>query len=200
MIVDTKGLRERYATPAERAVAKQLNRLDVHCRRFIGLSPFMVIASGGGGHPLDASPRGGEPGFVKVRDDHTLLIPDAQGNNRLDTLTNILSDGKIGLLFLIPGIDETLRINGSARLRDEAEFFAPFAADKRPPKLVIEKAVTEAYLHCAKAMMRSGLWSVDSHIERSVLPSMGQMLKDQTGSAAPAETQAEMMVRYTETL
>ena len=200
MIANTDALRTRYGAASERSVAKQLTRLDLHCRRFIGLSPFMVIASGGGGQNLDASPRGGEPGFVRVRDDHTLLIPDAQGNNRLDTLTNILADGKVGLLFLIPGIDETLRINGSARLRDEAEFLAPFAADKRPPKLVIELAVTEAYLHCAKAMMRSGLWSVGSQIERSVLPSMGQMLKDQTGSAAPAETQAEMLVRYTETL
>lgn len=196
MIVDTKGLREHYVSPNPRAVAKQLNHLDAHCRRFIGLSPFLVIASGGGGVALDASPRGGVPGFVKVSDANTLLIPDAQGNNRLDTLTNLLVTNQVGLIFLVPGVDETLRINGTARLRDEKEYVEQFPDERKPPRLVIEVAVAEAYLHCGKAMMRSGLWSSEARIERSVLPSMGQMLKDQTGSSAPAETQEEMVAQY----
>ena len=196
MIEDIKGLRERYNAPNSRALAKQLRHLDVHCRHFVGLSPFLVIASDGGALQLDASPRGGEPGFVKVQDEHTLLIPDAQGNNLLDTLTNILATGKVGLLFLVPGVDETLRINGTARLRDEDAYLRLFSAEKRPPRLVIEVAVAEAFLHCGKSMMRSKLWSSEARIERSAMPSMGQMLKDQTGSTAPAESQQEMVAQY----
>ncbi len=196
MIKDIKGLRETYAAPNARALAKQLRHLDMHCRRFVGLSPFVVIASDGGALQLDASPRGGEPGFVRVRDERTLLIPDAQGNNLLDTLTNILATGKVGLLFLVPGVDETLRINGTARLRDEEVYRRMFSAEKRPPKLVIEVTVTEAFLHCGKSMMRSKLWSSETRVERSIMPSMGQMLKDQTGSTAPAETQQEMVAQY----
>lgn len=196
MIVDLNGLRELYASPNSRAVAKQLGHLDAHCRRFIGLSPFLVIASGGGGIPLDASPRGGAPGFVKVTDPHTMLVPDAQGNNRLDTLTNILATNQVGLIFMVPGVDETLRINGTARLRDEREYLEQFSGEKKQPKLVIEIAVAEAYLHCGKSMMRSSLWSGETRVERSALPSMGQMLKDQTGSQAPAETQEEMVAQY----
>lgn len=200
MIEDIKSLRERYNAPNSRALAKQLRHLDVHCQRFVGLSPFLVIASDGGALKLDASPRGGEPGFVKVRDQHTLLIPDAQGNNLLDTLTNILATGKVGLLFLVPGMDETLRINGTARLRDEDVYLRLFSADNRPPKLVIEVAVIEAFLHCGKSMMRSKLWSSEARIERSAMPSMGQMLKDQTGSTAPSETQQEMVAQYIRTM
>jgi PPOX class probable FMN-dependent enzyme len=196
MIVDVNGLRELYAAPNPRAVAKQLDHIDTHCRRFIGLAPFLVIASGGNGTALDASPRGGAPGFVNVPDEHTLLIPDAKGNNRLDTLTNILATGKVGLIFLIPGVDETLRINGTARLRDEQEYLEQFSGGEKAPRLVLEIAVAEAYLHCGKAMMRSSLWRGDAQVERSALPSMGQMLKDQTGSPAPAETQEEMVAQY----
>lgn len=196
MITDIKGLREAYAAPNARALAKQLGHLDIHCRSFIELSPFVVIASDGGETRLDASPRGGDPGFVKVHDEHTLLIPDAQGNNLLDTLTNILATGKVGLLFLVPGFDETLRINGTARLRDEPDYLGKFASEAKPPKLVIEVTVAEAFLHCGKSMMRSRLWSSEARTERSRMPSMGQMLKDQTGSTAPAETQQEMVAQY----
>lgn len=200
MITNIKGLRELYAAANERALAKQLHHLDIHCQRFVGLSPFVVIASDGGALQLDASPRGGEPGFVKVYDEKTLLIPDAHGNNLLDTLTNILATGKVGLLFLVPGVDETLRINGTARLRDEDAYLQIFSAEKRPPKLVIEVSVAEAFLHCGKAMMRSKLWSSEAKVERSILPSMGQMLKDQIGSTAPAETQQEMVAKYAKDL
>jgi PPOX class probable FMN-dependent enzyme len=190
-----ESLRRLFPEPGERAVNKQLSRLDVHCRRFIELSPFVVIASGNGAQ-LDASPRGGAPGFVKVVDDVTLSIPDAPGNNRLDSLENIIATGRAGLLFLIPGVDETLRVNGAARISDDPEKLAQFATETRTPRIVIEVAVEEAFLHCAKALMRSRLWSDDARQERSVLPAMGEMLADQIGAGGRVETQAEMVARY----
>jgi len=196
-MIDTKeSLRSLYPVAKERSVKKQLAHLDKHCLRFIELSPFVVLASGGTEGHLDASPRGGAPGFVKAPDSHTLLIPDAPGNNRLDTLENIIGTGRLGLLFLIPGVDETLRINGKARLTDEISMLERFKDEKRAPKLLIEVKVEDAYLHCAKALMRSRLWSPESRVERTVLPTMGQMLNDQTGIHAPVETQEQMVERY----
>jgi PPOX class probable FMN-dependent enzyme len=195
-INSVEQLRTLYAMPKERAVKKQLAALDVHCRRFIQLSPFVVLASSSTASAMDASPRGGTPGFVKVLDDRTLLIPDAPGNNRLDTLENIIGTGKIGLFFMIPGIDETLRINGAARLSCHEAHLKLFSGEKRQPKLAIEVAVAEAYLHCAKALMRSSLWHPASLVDRSALPTMGQMLNSQTGIDTPAETQDEMRARY----
>ncbi len=188
-------LRRLYAAPSERAVRKQLARLDRHCSRFIELSPFVIIATGDE-EAFDASPRGGAPGFCRVVDDTTLWIPDAPGNNRLDSLENIVKTGRAGLLFLIPGVDETLRINGSARLSVAAARFSHFATEQRTPKLVIEIKVKEAYLHCAKALMRSRLWSDGAKQPRSVLPTLGEMLADQRGDDAPAETQEQMVARY----
>ena len=127
---------------------------------------------------------------------HTILIPDAAGNNRLDTLENIVSTGKLGLLFLVPGVDETLRVNGRARLSISAQHLNYFEAEKKPPKLVVEVQVQEVYLHCAKALMRSRLWDVSRHVDRSTMPSMGEMMKSQIGGDGPAETQEEMLARY----
>jgi PPOX class probable FMN-dependent enzyme len=197
MTIDSLGqLRTLYPAAKERSVKKQLSALDVHCRRFIELSPFVVLASSSSAGSMDASPRGGAPGFVKALDDRTLLIPDAPGNNRLDTLENIIGTGKLGLFFMVPGVDETLRVNGSARLSTDAKLLGLFNTEKRQPKLVIEVAVAEAYLHCAKALMRSKLWDPASLVERSVLPTMGQMLNNQIGIDAPAESQEEMRARY----
>ena len=196
MIHLTTELRSLYPAPKGRALSKQLDRLDVHCRRFIGLCPFVVLASGGANGAMDASPRGGEPGFVKVLDDRTLLLPDSRGNNRLDTLENLIETGRIGMLFMVPGVDETLRVNGSAKLVGGDVHAACFAGAKRAPKLVIEVSVADAYLHCAKALMRAGLWDASRHVMRSSLPSMGQMLNDQTGSDAPVEDQDAMVARY----
>ena len=189
-------LRALYAAPKERAVKKQLAALDVHCRRFVELSPFVVVASSSTAGAMDASPRGGPPGFVKAPDAKTLLIPDAPGNNRLDTLENIIGTGRIGLFFMIPGIEETLRVNGTARLSSNESHLKLFSEEKRIPRLVIEVGVAEAYLHCAKALMRSSLWSASAQVERSVLPTMGQMINSQTGIETPAETQDEMRKRY----
>ncbi|HYO78721.1 MAG TPA: pyridoxamine 5'-phosphate oxidase family protein [Thermoanaerobaculia bacterium] len=195
-ITSLDELRARYAEPGERALRKQLAQLDQHCRRFISLSPFVVIGTAGREHALDASPRGGDPGFVKVVDDQTLWIPDAPGNNRLDSLANIVATGRVGLLFLIPGVDETLRVNGAARLSTSAEKRAAMASAKRVPSLLIEVTVEEAFLHCAKALMRSGLWSAEARQARTVLPTLGAMLADQTGLTGVAETQEQMVARY----
>jgi uncharacterized protein len=199
-ILTLEALRTLYAPARERSVKKELPQLDVHCHRFITLSPFVVIASSGVEGALDASPRGGAPGFVKAIGDGTLLIPDSPGNNRLDTLENIIQTGQIGLLFLLPGVDESLRINGRAVLSTDDADLDLCAEPKRRPKLVIRVTVEAAYLHCAKALMRSELWNPALHLNRQVMPSMGEMLKDQIGGDMPAETQAEMLTRYAQDL
>jgi PPOX class probable FMN-dependent enzyme len=188
-------LRALYAAPAERALRKELDHLDPHCRRFIAHSPFVVLATADADGRQDATPRGGDPGFVHVADDHTLLLPDRPGNNRLDSLANLTQRPEVGLLFMVPGVDETLRVNGTAELRDDPDLTGRFAASGRSPKIVIQITVRQAYLHCAKALMRSRLWDPDTRIERTELPTMGQMLRDQIGSGH-AETQAEMVERY----
>lgn len=201
MIRTLEQLRSLYAQPGERALRKQLDHLDRHAQRFIGLAPFCVVASAGGpGQWLDASPRGGEPGFVKAPDAQRLLLPDSGGNNRLDTLENLLRDPRISLLFMLPGVDETLRVNGRAVLREEPEITALFAAERQRPKLVIEVTVQEVYLHCAKAFMRSRLWQADAQVERSVLPSLNQMIHEQIGLSSPVEAQADMVRRYEQQL
>jgi PPOX class probable FMN-dependent enzyme len=194
-IESVEELRRIYSPPAGRAVAKQLALLDSHCRRFIELSPSLIIASVGA-NGCDASPRGGLPGFVKVAGETTLWVPDAPGNNRLDSLVNIIATGAVGLLFLIPGVDESLRINGTARLSIDAGKLRQVATERREPKLMIEVTVKEAFLHCAKALMRSRLWSAEARQDRSVLPTIGQMLADQTATAGPVESQEEMLRRY----
>jgi PPOX class probable FMN-dependent enzyme len=194
--LDLDALRRLYPAPKERALKKQLDHLDVHCQRFIALSPYLVLASGGGSGALDASPRGGAPGFVHVVDRHTLLIPDAPGNNRLDTLQNVASTGRLGLLFMVPGVDETLRVNGTATLSTRADWLDRCTNERRRPVLVIAVTVDEAYLHCAKALMRSKLWSPDSVQARSCLPTAGQMLRGHTGIDTPAETPEAMRARY----
>ena len=195
-----EDLRSLYAEPTPRVLRKEVRAIDRHIEQFIALSPFVVVASGNDQLHLDASPRGGEPGFVQLEDAHTLLIPDAPGNNRLDTLQNILATSQAALLFFIPGVDEMLRIHGTAELRTDAALLARFAHLSRPPKLVIRVTLRGAYLHCAKAMMRSRLWAPERHVDRSVLPSMGQMIKDHAQLDTPAETHEEMLKRYAQDL
>jgi PPOX class probable FMN-dependent enzyme len=192
-IAELRGL---YPAPTERAIKKRLTRLDHHCRRFIAHAPFVVMASGAAEGGLDASPRGGAPGFVKVTDDHTLLLPDDPGNNRLDTLENIVETGRVGLLFLVPGVDETLRINGAALLSQDPAHLDHCHGERRRPRLVVVVTVAEAYLHCAKALMRAALWDPGSTIDRSRLPTMGEMIAEQIGGDAPPETQEAMLRRY----
>lgn len=195
-LTSLEDLRSLYAQPTERVRQKVIPALDRPCRRFIGLSPFVVVATSDADLNLDASPRGGDPGFVPVIDDTTLLLPDSPGNNRLDSLENIIHTGRIGLLFLIPGIDETLRVNGRASLSTDAADIAACTTERRAPKVVIRITVTAAYLHCAKAFMRSRLWSEDARVDRSTLPTIGEMIRDQTGLAIVPESREEMTRRY----
>ena len=204
LITRLEDLRALYGPARERSVLKELPQLDAHATRFIGLSPLVVLASGGPGGNLDASPRGGDPGFVKVVDAGTLLIPDAPGNNRLDTLENIVQTGAIGLLFLLPGVDETLRVNGRAVLSTDPAERERCADARRVPALVIRVTVQASYLHCARALMRSALWDASRQVERSIMPSMGEMLRDQIGHRMSPDTvfenQAQALERYRQTL
>ena len=197
------ALRALYDPARERSVAKELPALDLHAQHFIALSPLVMLATGGV-DGMDASPRGGAPGFAKVLDAHTLLIPDAPGNNRLDTLQNLLHTPQIGLLFLVPGVDETLRVNGTAVLSVDAADLARCEDTRRVPRLVIRVTVRASYLHCAKALMRSEIWNPAHHQPRSCMPSMGEMLRDQIAHKVPAgtafETQEQMLERYRQTL
>jgi uncharacterized protein len=198
---DASSLRARYPDTLERSLRKQLDHVDRHCRRFIELSPFFVLASAAPDGTADASPRGGPPGFVLVEDEHTLLVPDWPGNNRLDSLTNLVTAPGVGLLFMVPGVDETLRVNGTVEVSDDLALRDRFAADGRgAPRTVLVVTVSEAYLHCAKALMRSRLWDPESQVPRDALPTLGEMLRDQIGSTEPPESQQEMVTRYREIL
>ncbi len=190
-------LRDLYQAPSERAQRKQLPQLDAHCQRFIELSPFVVLATSGPGGS-DATPRGGEPGFVLIEDASTLLLPDWPGNNRLDSLENVLTNPAVGLLFLIPGVGETLRVGGEADIRTDEALLARFCTDGRLPLSVLVIHVTKAYLHCPKALLRSRLWLEDAKRARTVLPSLNAMLSDQLGEGERGvqESQENMETRY----
>lgn len=196
-IVTVEQLRSLYAQPRDRALRKQLPALDRHCRRFIETSPFLILSTADKEGRLDASPRGGPSGFVRIVDDSTLLIPDSPGNNRLDSLQNIISTGRAGLLFLIPGVDETLRINGQASISCEPEDLERCMPDGRKRAITaIRIDIEEAYLHCPKALMRSRLWDPDARVSRQVLPTLNEMIHEQTGDDTPVESQQDMLLRY----
>jgi PPOX class probable FMN-dependent enzyme len=178
-IGDETSLRALYDAPSGLARLKQLDRLDKHCRHFISLSPFLVIGSTRPGQGADVSPRGDAPGFVRVIDDRTLVIPDRPGNNRLDTMSNLTHAPEVGLIFFIPGIDETLRINGAAALTRDGDVLAKAAVNGKIPKLGIQVAVREAFLHCGKALKRSRLWSQDYKVDARTFPSLGRMIVEQ---------------------
>ena len=191
---DETSLRGLYPQPKELAVLKQLDRLDAHCRNFLAHSPLVIIGSTRAGRGTDVSPRGDAPGFARALDDRTIAIPDRPGNNRLDTMSNIVTDAEVGLLFFIPGIDETLRVNGSARLSRDPELLAAAAVEGREPRLVILVAVREAFLHCGKALKRARLWQDDYRIERKSFPSLGRMIVEQTKPANVTVEQAEAYI------
>ncbi|GGX39632.1 pyridoxamine 5'-phosphate oxidase family protein [Saccharospirillum salsuginis] len=189
-------LRELYGTPKEKAVRKQLSHLEGHSKRYIGLSPFVVVSTYDAAGHIDVSPRGGDPGFVSILNDRQLLIPDVKGNKRLDNLVNIIETGRIGTCFMVPGVDETLRVNGRASLTVDPDLLALYPGIRNKPISGILIDIEEVFLHCAKAFMRSRLWSTEARIERSELPTMGQMLKDQIQLDDTPETQEEMLARY----
>jgi uncharacterized protein len=194
IVVEEGALRSLYAPPMKLALLKQLDRLDAHCLNFIAHSPFLVIGSTRAGAGTDVSPRGDAPGFVRVLDDSTLAIPDRPGNNRLDTMANIVNDAAVGLLFFIPGIDETLRINGTARLSNDPALLAASAVDGKLPRLIILVSVREAFLHCGKALKRSRLWRGDYRADPKTFPSLGRMIVEQTRPADLTIAEAEEKV------
>lgn len=172
-------VRALLGTPSELVIKKQLGALDAHCRAFIALAPFVAVATTGASGGADVSPRGDAPGFVRVLDERRLVIPERPGNRRADTLRNIVQTGAVGLLFLIPGFEETLRVNGRAWLTRDPDLLASLAARGKPPLVAIGVQVDEAFLHCAKAFKRSRLWEATTWPERAMLPSLACMLFDQ---------------------
>ncbi|MDE0801269.1 MAG: pyridoxamine 5'-phosphate oxidase family protein [Rhodospirillaceae bacterium] len=178
-IASREQLRAVYKQPTEGAVKKLLQQLDQHCMDFIARCPFVVLSTSGADGSLDASPKGGEPGFLTVQDASTVLLPDWPGNNRLDSLENILDNPHVGMMLLVPGMDENLRINGRAGLSTDPDLLASLAVKGKSPISVVVVTVEEAYLHCARAVWRADLWNAEKHIKRSDFPTMGQMLADQ---------------------
>jgi hypothetical protein len=172
-------LRALVGEPRELVIKKQLPAMDRHCRAFIARSPFLLIGTANAQGQCDVSPRGDAPGFVLALDDRTLVIPDRPGNRRIDSLRNIVTHGGIGLLFMVPGVEETLRINGQASIVRDADLMARLAAQGKAPLLAVVVDVQEAFLQCPKALKRSRLWDAATWPERSALPTLAQMLHDQ---------------------
>lgn len=189
-------LREIYGFAKGRAKAKQLSTLERHSCHFIEQSPFFTLSTYSMSGSVDCSPRGGKPGFVKILNENCIIVPDSKGNNRLDSLVNITETGHVGCLFFIPGIDETLRVNGVARLSISTDYLNLFSDDKNSPKTCIEITIKEMFLHCAKAFMRSELWSPETHLDRADFPTMGAMINDQLAISDAPETQEDMLIRY----
>ena len=176
-IQSVEELRQIYPAPKGPTIEKTLDALAKHCRNFIAHSPLLLLGTDG-----DVSPRGDDPGFVQVADDNTLIIPDRKGNSRVDSLLNILSNPTIGILFLVPGMDVTLRIRGEASITKDPELLAPFALNGRPPATAMVVTVKEAFLHCGKALIRSDIWNPEVQVADGVFPPTGQMYADHMGA------------------
>ncbi len=190
-VTNDAELREVYRPPAPRAAQKVLDRLDVHCRNFIELSPFCVLSSSNADGQADASPRGDPPGFVKVLDERTLLLPDRPGNNQVDSLQNIVANPGVGLLFFVPGMNETLRVKGRAEITTDPELLEPLTVAGRAPLSGLKVSVEEAFLHCGRALIRGRIWDADAQIDRKSYPTYGQVLADQIAGADAGEIDAD---------
>jgi PPOX class probable FMN-dependent enzyme len=182
IIEDIGEIREIYGEPMERAVKKQLPRLEKHSRAFIARSPFLVIASADADGRVDASPKGDAPGFVRVIDDETLLIPDRLGNNRIDTISNLLVAPGVGLIFFVPGLRETLRVNGKAQVTTDPALLEPCTVQGKAPRSGILITAEEVYFHCGKALIRSDLWNPEKMVNHSDFPSLGRIISEQIGN------------------
>ncbi|MDU8500769.1 pyridoxamine 5'-phosphate oxidase family protein [Pseudomonas syringae] len=176
LVTTIEMLEALYGPIAPPSMIKEVDHIHAVYRPFIELAPFVVLASAGS-DGLDASPRGDQAGFVHIEDSKTLYLPDWRGNNRIDTLRNIISDPRVALLFLIPGVGETLRVNGTAQISVQPELLSRFEVNGQLPRSVLRISVTSVYFQCSRATIRSGLWDATRHIERSTLPTAGQILK-----------------------
>lgn len=177
-IIKPEEVRALYGEPSDLVQKKVLDHLDKHSQHFIRLSPFVVIASCDDSG-ADATPRGDAPGFVAILSDRRLLIPDRRGNNRIDTLLNVARNPQIGLLFMVPGINETLRVNGTGRIVTDQALLEPMTVQGKAPTSGLEIDVREVFFHCGKAMIRSRLWQADAQVERKSFPSLGRIVADQ---------------------
>jgi PPOX class probable FMN-dependent enzyme len=200
VLADENAVREVIGTPMELAKKKAIPKLDKYCRALIERSPFLTIGTANANGKADVSPRGDAPGFVLILDDNTIFIPERPGNNRVDTLTNITENPNVGLLFLVPGYDETLRVNGRASVVKDGILLERCAVRDRVPKLGIMVAVEEAYLHCAKAFRRSKLWAPESRQDRKAMPSLGKIILEQTAeeNKQPSEDEVKVVDEYIE--
>jgi hypothetical protein len=189
-------LKTIYPDPTARVIAKARGEIDAHAKRFIESSPFCVLATSGLDGSVDASPRGGHPGFVHVKGPNLLLMPDRSGNNRIDSFKNIVEgSGFVQLIFFVPGLDETLRVGGRGAVTTEPSLLAAMEEFGKPPRAVLRIDVVEAYFHCGKALMRAKLWSKDAQVARVDFPSISEVIHDQT-KLGQAEPQAEVEARY----
>ncbi len=193
-ISDAETLHGLYGEPSRLAAIKCIDHLEKHARHFISLSPFLCLATSNAEGRLDVSPRGDPPGFVQVVDDKRLLIPDRRGNNRVDSLSNVVENPRVGLIFMIPGVEDTLRINGQARIVREAAVLEPLTLNGKVPRSALEVSVEEVMFQCSKALRRSHLWGEDYKIERSVLPPLGHMITEQVADGSSG-AEAEAMVQ-----
>ncbi len=172
------GVLQRYRAPGQRVLDKVIHRIDQHCAAFIRLSPFAVLSTASADGEPDVSPRGGDPGFVRVLDDSRLALPDRQGNNRVDSLRNLAGNPRAALMFMVPGIDETLRVYGRTTMHGPDDLGLDLTEFGRAPLSVLVLTVDRAYFQCSKAVMRSELWNPDRRVERSAFPPFSQVLKD----------------------
>ena len=194
--VTSDDLATIYAKPTARVIAKARPEIDIHARKFIEMSPFCVLATSGSDGSVDASPRGGGPGFVHVDGPNRLLMPDRPGNNRIDSFKNIVEGtGFVHLVFFVPGIDETLRVAGKGAVTADPALLEAMKEFGKLPRAVLRIDVSEAYFHCGKALMRSKLWSRDTQVERETFPSISEVIHEQTKLGEP-ETQVEVEARY----
>lgn len=199
-ITDEAALAALYGVPSEAAIRKEVDHIPDVYRAFIEAAPFVALATAGP-DGLDVSPRGDPAGFIAVEDAHTLLIPDRRGNNRTDSLRNLIADPRLALLFLIPGIGETLRVNGRGRISVSANLLARFPAQGKLPRSVIVVTVERVYFQCPKAIVRSELWNPARHLPRSALPSSGTILAALTrGAVGGADYDAAYPARLAETI
>jgi PPOX class probable FMN-dependent enzyme len=189
-----------YREPNRIPRDKVIDRIDRHCRAFIELAPFATLATADPAGWPDVSPRGGDPGFVKVLDEHRLALPDRQGNNRVDGLRNVVANPRVALMFLVPGIDETLRVFGTATLHAPDALDLDLTEFGRPPRSVLRVDVTRAYFQCAKSVMRSGLWDPDRRVPRNAFAPMSEVFRDHCALDTPLPDDEQMRAELTEEL
>ena len=196
VVSNLKQLRSIYNYSKGRAAVKVISSLEKHSKNFINLSPFVVISSKGKNGHADVSPRGDSVGFVKIQDDKTIIIPDRSGNNRLDTLENIIFDPSVGTLFFIPGINTVLRINGNAFIEDSLEIRAQFKINNNIPKTCIIINIEEIFMHCAKALMRSSFWDHSKYLSQTDFPTISKIINDQLNSEDDEQNHEQEDKRY----